>query len=71
VILAKRGNLVHGLTLNFLHFFACLLRVCNYKHWDDEKRDSTTDTLNTNGVRIDKYLNFAELSNNNNNNTYI
>ena len=63
--LARRGNLVHGLTLNFPHFFAYLLKVCNYEHGYDEKFDATTDTLNANGVLIDKYLNFAELNNKN------
>ena len=60
------------MTLNFPHFFSYLLKVCNYKHEDDEKCDTATDILNAIGVLIDKYLNFAELSNNNyNNNTYI
>ena len=56
------------MALNFPHFFAYLLKVCNYKNGDDEKCDASTDTLNASGVLIDKYLNFAELSNNNNNN---
>ena len=40
--------------------------VCTYKHGEDEKCDATTDIINANGVRTDKYLHFAELSNNNN-----
>ena len=42
-----------------------MLKVCNYEHGYDEKFDATTDTLNANGVLIDKYLNFAELNNKN------